>query len=128
MNLIYFWHEGGRRYTAMAVYDKAYELARELKSSDEYREYQKAKDSILSNESARSILRDYRKAELQYQAFALSGQEPPDNLKQELQRLKNVVDMHGPVKRFLEAERRVLIMLADIQRILTDAMNLLEEV
>ena len=33
----------------MATYDKAYELARELKESEEYREYQKAKQAIQAN-------------------------------------------------------------------------------
>jgi len=42
----------------MATYDKAYELARELKTSSEYRDYQKAKQELLANEAALSILKD----------------------------------------------------------------------
>ena len=110
----------------MAVYDKAYELANELKSSEEYKEYQKAKAEVSGNETAMSILRDYRKNELMIQAAVLSGKEPGDKEKAEMERLRGLIDMHGPVKRFLEAERRVIVMFSDIQKILTDALNLLE--
>ncbi len=110
----------------MAVYDKAYELAKELKGSDEYKEYQKAKAGVTSNEAALPILRDYRKAEIAIQTAILSGKEPDSRLLEEMNRLRGVVDMHGPITRFLEAERRILVMMADIQKILVDALNLLE--
>ncbi len=110
----------------MANYDKAHELARDLKESQEYKEYQKAKAEVSSKEEAVSILRDYRKAEITLQAAFLTGQEPDDEQKRELESITNIVDIHGPIKRFLEAERRILLTLTDIQRILTEAMNLLE--
>lgn len=110
----------------MAVYDKAYELARELKGSDEYKEYQKAKAAVTSNEAALPILQDYRKTEIAIQTAVLGGKEPDSKLLEEMKRLREVVDMHGPITRFLEAERRILVMMADIQKILADALNLLE--
>lgn len=109
----------------MAVYDKAYELAKDLKGSEEYREYQKAKADVVGNEQALSMLRQYRKAELSFQAAFLSGTEPDEESRRELEKMSNLVNMHGPIKRYMEAERRMLVTLADIQRILTDAMNLL---
>mgnify|MGYP002411813129 CR=1 FL=1 len=110
----------------MAVYDKAHELASELKQSDEYREYQKAKAQVSDSESAMSILRDYRKQEITFQSALLTGQQPTDDDKKEMERLTGIVEMHGPVKRYLEAERRVFVMFSDIQKILTEALNLLD--
>lgn len=110
----------------MAVYDKAYELANELKRSEEYKEYQKAKAELSGNEAAMSILRDYRKTEVLVQSAVLTGRQPGDEEKSEMERLQGIVDMHGPVKRFLEAERRVFVMVTDIQKILTEALSLLE--
>ncbi|MGI6644103.1 MAG: YlbF family regulator [Bacillota bacterium] len=110
----------------MASYDKAYELASELKASEEYKEYQKVKAEVASSQEALSILRDYRRAEIAFQTALLSGQQPDDRQKEEFETISSIVNMHGPIKRYIEAERRMLVILADIQRILTEAMNLLE--
>ena len=70
----------------MAVYDKAYELANELKRSEEYKEYQKAKAELSGNEAAMSILRDYRKTEVLVQSAVLTGRQPGDE-KERMERL-----------------------------------------
>ena len=108
----------------MATYDKAYELARELKESEEYKEYQKAKQAIQANEAAMSILRDFREKQIRLEMDLLSGKEPDEKAKEEMQKLTDLVNMHGEVKRFMDAERRILIVMSDIQRILTGALNL----
>jgi cell fate (sporulation/competence/biofilm development) regulator YlbF (YheA/YmcA/DUF963 family) len=110
----------------MASYDKAHELARDLKGSEEYKEYQKAKQAIQDNPSAMSILRDFQQKQIEFEMALLSGKEPDPKKKEELQKVSDIVNMHGEVKRFLEAERRILIIMSDIQKILTDALNLLE--
>ena len=110
----------------MATYDKAHELARDLKGSDEYKEYQKAKQTVQDNEAAMSILEDYRKKQLAYEMSFLAGTEVDPEKKQELEKIAELVNMHGAVRRFIEAEQRILVMMSDIQRILIEAMNLLE--
>ncbi|MGI6666922.1 MAG: YlbF family regulator [Bacillota bacterium] len=110
----------------MATYDKAHELARELKSSEEYKEYQKAKQAIQGNSAAMSILRDFQEKQIQFEMGLLTGREPDEKAKEEMQKITDLVNMHGEVKRFLDAERRILIIMSDIQKILTDALNLLD--
>jgi len=110
----------------MASYDKAYELARELKESPEYKEYQKAKQELLANKEALSILRDYRRIQMTAQSMYLSGKEPGEKEKADLARIQEIVNMHGGVQRFIQAEERLLVIMADIQKILYDALNLLE--
>ncbi len=111
----------------MATYDKAYELAAELKRSEEYKEYQKAKAELSANEAALSILRDYRKQELLAQAAMLSGKPLDEKADAEMQRIRKIAQIHGPVQKYIEAERQIIVMLSDVQRILTDSLNLLEE-
>jgi cell fate (sporulation/competence/biofilm development) regulator YlbF (YheA/YmcA/DUF963 family) len=110
----------------LATYDKAHELARALKESDEYKEYQKAKQAILGNDAALSILKEYQRKRLEYDMGLLAGKEPDPSKKQEIDKISEIVSMHGAVKRFLEAEQRIMVMMTDIQRILTDALSLLE--
>lgn len=110
----------------MAVYDKTYELARELKESPEYKEYQKAKHAILENESAISILKNYRQQQFMIQTAALTGKEIDEEIQSEFSKTQEIVNMHGPIQRFLQAEERILVTIADIQKILNDALNMLE--
>ena len=110
----------------MASYDKAYELARELRSCQEYKEYQKAKGAILANESAMGILRDYQEKKMVFEMALLGGKAPDEAEREEMAKLTEIVSMHGEVGRFLEAEARILTVISDVQKILVDAMNLLD--
>lgn len=110
----------------MAAYDKAHELARELKGSDEYKEYQKAKQELQSNDAALSILKEFQKKRLEFEMAFLTGKEPDSSKKKDMERLNEIVSMHGAVKRFLDAEQRIMVMVTDIQNILTEALNLLD--
>ncbi len=110
----------------MAVYDKAYELARELRANPEYKEYQKAKHEISENEKALEILKQYRQQQFLAQTAAMTGQEPSEDIQKGLAKVQELVSMHGPIQRFLQAEERILVTLADIHKILNDALNLLE--
>ncbi len=110
----------------MAVYDKAYELARELKESPEYKEYQKAKQAIQENESAMSILKKYRQQQFLIQTAAMTGKEPDEEIQSEFSKTQDLINMHGTIQRFIQAEERILVTIADIQKILNDALNMLE--
>ncbi len=108
----------------MSVYDKAYELAKMLRESAEYQEYDRARKSITAESTARSILLDYRKSQIQVQAARFAGKEPPEAAVKELERLTGIIDMHKPVSDFLRAENRLLTLIADIQKILGQSLDL----
>ncbi|HHY69341.1 MAG TPA: YlbF family regulator [Bacillota bacterium] len=110
----------------MAVYDKVYELARELKDSPEYKEYQDAKQAIEQSESALQILKDYWQLQLSIQTAFLTGREPDEKTQENFQKTQEIINMHGPIQRFIHAERQILTMLTDIQRILTESLDLLD--
>lgn len=110
----------------MASYDKVYELARELKETPEYKEYQKAKQDIMANENALSILKDYRKLQVSTEAMYISGKEPGEKERAELARIQEIIKMHGPIQRYMQAEDRIMRIMADIHKILYDSLNLLE--
>ncbi|MGE5486069.1 MAG: YlbF family regulator [Ignavibacteriales bacterium] len=108
----------------MSVYDRAHELARMLRESGEYQEYTRARQAIGTESTARSILIDYRKNQIQIQAARLAGKEPPGQAVKELERLGGIIDMHKPISDFLRAENRLLTLLADIQKILGQSLDL----
>lgn len=110
----------------MAVYDKAYELAREIKESPEYKEYQEAKEAIEGSESAIQILRDYWEQQLSIQTALLTGRQPDEKIQESFSKTQEIISMHGPIQRFMRAEKQILTVLADIQKILSDSLDLLD--
>ncbi|MCR4399185.1 MAG: YlbF family regulator [Firmicutes bacterium] len=110
----------------MSVYDRAHELARMLRDTEEYREYRRACEAISGEGTARLILRDYRKNQIEVQAAGLAGRKPSESALAELRRLTEIVEMHKPIMDFLKAESRLLTLIADIQKILGDALDLWE--
>ena len=102
----------------MSVYDKANQLAREIKNSDEYNEYQKIRKKILDNEKTKNMLQDYMKKQMQIQQKKMSGEELTEAEKQEIENLQNMVDLNSDVKKYLQAEYRMSVMLNDLQETL----------
>ncbi|MGM0438171.1 MAG: YlbF family regulator [Bacillota bacterium] len=102
----------------MSTYDLAHKLAKKIKNSDEYQEYQKKKQAILDDEKAKDMLFDYQKQEQKLQSKQISGEELTKEEKEKFENLRNLIQMNNKISEFLEAEQRVSVMLNDLQRIL----------
>ena len=102
----------------MSVYDTSNRLAREIKNSDEYQEYQEIREKILADESTKEMLKDYMEKQMNLQQKQMAGEEPTAEEKEELARIKEVVDLNSDIKEYLEAEHRMSVMLNDLQEIL----------
>jgi cell fate (sporulation/competence/biofilm development) regulator YlbF (YheA/YmcA/DUF963 family) len=107
----------------MSVHDRAYALAGVIKESDEYREYVARRDAIKESEGALGLLRDYRRAEFKVRGAQLLGQEPPDGAVADLTRIGGFIEMHRPLQEFLQAEYRYAVLIADIQKIIGEAVD-----
>ena len=108
----------------MSVYDTANRLAREIKDSEEYTEYQEVREKILEDEDSKQMLKDYMQKQMQIQRKKMSDQELSEEEKQEFERLKNLVDLNSDVKEYLEAEYRMSVMLNDLQKILFEDLDI----
>ncbi len=102
----------------MSLYDMANRLARKLKESDEYSSYQQARRKVMDNERTLEMLQDYQTQRMKLQTKQLSGEELSEDEKQKLENLKEIIDLNADIKKYLDAEYRVSILLDDIQRIL----------
>lgn len=102
----------------MSVYDTANRLAKEIKSSEEYESYQKIREKILDNDSTKKMLKDYMKLQMKFQSRKMSGEDLSEEEQQELDRLKNLVDINSDVKKYLQSEYQMSQMLNDLQNIL----------
>ncbi len=105
----------------MNPYDAAHALAKALRESPEFKEMKKAQDDVKADISAKEMLLDFRREQFNMHKQQLSGVEVSQEQKEKLEKLFEVVNMNSLIKRLLNAEYKVSIMLQDIQKIISEA-------
>ncbi|AZR73809.1 hypothetical protein BBF96_10680 [Anoxybacter fermentans] len=108
----------------MSVYDKAYELAREIKNSNEYQDYLKVKKEVEADETTKKMLLDYQRKQFELQSKQMMGQKLEDAEVEQFEKLAEVVQMNITIRRYLELERRLIVMMNDVQRIITGDLEI----
>lgn len=109
----------------MEVYNQAHALAKALRECQAVLDYEKAKDNL--DEEAKEMLRDFRKHQLNLQKKQLSGEKPDELELKRFQRLNSVINTHLALRNVLEAEYRISVIVADLQKIIAGAIEVLFE-
>lgn len=107
----------------MNPYDAAHRLAKDLRESPEYKEMKAAQKALKEEDSARKMLLDFRGKQLELQKQKLSGLEVSREQEEKMEKLLEVVSMNLTIKRFLQAEYKVAVLLQDIQKIIGEATD-----
>ena len=108
----------------MNVYDQAHALARSLKESPEYLEFQRLKEAAYSDETNRVLLDEYKKLQYQLQLCMAQGEKPNEDDLQRMQRLAGILQFNPDASAYLLAEVRFQKILADIYKILADVAGI----
>ncbi len=107
---------------APVVYDTAKRLADELRQSEEYTAYAKARERAEANESTRALLKQYERLQFRAQAAVVAG-ERDDETMQKLQKIVELLQFDEDASACLLAEYRFKTMLGDVYRILAEAVG-----
>ncbi|MBW6463340.1 MAG: YlbF family regulator [Dethiobacteria bacterium] len=105
----------------MNPHDAAHALAKSLRESADFKELKGAQAELKTDQSARSMLLDFRNEQLEVQKQQLSGVKIAPEQEEKLEKLYEVINMNNTIKRFLQAEYRVAVLLRDIHKIIGDA-------
>jgi cell fate (sporulation/competence/biofilm development) regulator YlbF (YheA/YmcA/DUF963 family) len=109
--------------SSMNVYDCAHALAKAIKTSPEFKQFKKAGEKIQKDASAKKMLTDLRKAQLELQKQKMSGLEVAPDQEKRLSQMFEVVNLNQVVKEYMETEYRFSIILTDIQDIISRSME-----
>jgi cell fate (sporulation/competence/biofilm development) regulator YlbF (YheA/YmcA/DUF963 family) len=103
------------------IYDKAHDLARALKASQEYGVFLAAKEALATDAEAKKMVRDFilKKTELEYESF--SGKEDKVKVEQ-LQRMYELMAHNAKARNFMEAYTRFQRTMADVSKIIGEAV------
>ena len=108
----------------MQIYDEANVLARAIRESEDCRAYRQLRQKIESDETARALLREYKKLQMQLQLAAVAGAEVSNDDTQRFQQIGALLFAGENTSRFLLLEMRLQQTMADVFKTLSDAAGL----
>ncbi|MDQ0897010.1 MULTISPECIES: YlbF family regulator [unclassified Paenibacillus] len=107
----------------MNVHDKAYELAKAIKESREYKDMKEFRSIINGDASSKSLLEDFRNRQNELQQKMAGGDMPPQEDMEQLQKLYEELALNPRINQLFDAERRLSIVLEDVQRIIAEPLE-----
>lgn len=107
----------------MKVYDKANELAKDLKESNEYITYKRIKDEVYANPELKEQIKEFDKVRYEAQVLAIQGEKQDEEKIKKLQELYEILMKEPKVKEYFDAEVRFNVLLADVNKIIGEAVK-----
>lgn len=108
----------------MYVYDQARILTKGIRESMEYRTLMDAKKKVDGDPAAKKMISDYRTQQIELQKLQLLNQKVPDDKMRAFRQLHDIAGANLNVRNYLEAEQKFAVMMADVQKILAEGLNL----
>lgn len=108
----------------MNVYDQAHTLARTIRESDEFREYEKLRERAYSDDTNRALLDEYKRTQFKMQARIASGERMDEEEFQKMQKIASLLQFNPDASAYLMSEFRFQKMLADVYKIIADVAGI----
>lgn len=107
----------------MYVYDCVNNLAKALKESKEFKEFKEVKESVMKVEGLKEQIDEFEKIRYEEQLLAMQGEKQSEEKMKKLQELYNILVKNPDVKDYFDKEVRFNIMMADVNKIIGEAIK-----
>lgn len=108
----------------MNVYDQAHHLAKAIKESEEFKQYDYLKKVIDQNEELSKMVKDFQTKQFELQAKQMMGEQMPADMMQQVQDLYQIMMKDPTASQYMQAEMRFSLMMNDVYKILGEVMGL----
>ena len=108
----------------MNVYDESHNLARAIKESNEYKEFNSLRQEAEKDEQFMEMLKDIQGKQFEIQAAQMQGKEPDAEMMNQMNSLFAMIGTKPEAAAYFEAEARFSMMLKDVFDILGEVVNL----
>lgn len=105
----------------MYVYDEANNLAKAIQESKEYKEYKQVKEEIAKIPELKSKIEDFEKIRYEVQVMSFQGQKEDSEKMKKLQEMYDILNKEAKIKEYFDIEVRFNIMLADVNKIISES-------
>lgn len=116
-------HFKGEGDKNMNVYDTANRLAQEIKTSEEYVNYKMAKEALSLKPELKKKIQEFEQARYEAQLIAMQTGKSDEEKTKRMQQLYIELIENDEAKRFFETETKFNIVLADVNKIIGDAVK-----
>lgn len=107
----------------MNVYDTANRLAGEIKQSEEYMNYKMAKQALNLNTELKEKMAEFEKARYEVQIEMMQTGKNDEEKYKHVQDLYAKLVENNEAKRFFDAETKFNVMIADVNKIIGEAIR-----
>jgi cell fate (sporulation/competence/biofilm development) regulator YlbF (YheA/YmcA/DUF963 family) len=99
------------------LYDLAYEMEKAIRNSNEYIQLKRLYDEVNRDEAARRMFDNFRQIQMDLQQKQMMGMDISQEEVEHAQKTVALVQQHHTIARLMEAEQRMSMMVADLNRI-----------
>lgn len=108
----------------MNVYDQAHILARAMRDSEEFKEYDRLREPAYADSTNKALLDEYKRLQYRLQATMAAGKTMDEQDFQRMQQIGALLQYNQDARDYLLAEFRFQKLLADIYKILADVAGI----
>ena len=106
----------------MNVYDEAHSLARAIRESNEFKEFDRMRVEVDNDKECSDMLKELQELQMQLQTLQLTGQTPDQTVIQRFQSLSTMAATKPLAARYLQAQGAFSVMINDVFGIIGEAM------
>lgn len=99
-------------------------LAEAIQQSDEYRQFEALKASVMENETNRTLLKEYQRTQTRLQMAAAAGVNADEADVERFNRMSSLLYMNGDVAQYLVAQMRLQQMAGEVFQRVAKAASL----
>ncbi len=107
----------------MNVYDEAHNLAKAIKESNEFREFDRIRKEVDSDKETSDMLKELTELQMQLQAAQLTGQQPDKDLFARFQSLNTMAMTKPLAMQYMQAQFALATMMNDVFGIVGEAIK-----
>lgn len=107
----------------MNIYDKAHDLAKAMKDSQEVQEITAAVKLIDADPESKRMLDDFRNRQNELQQRMMSGDMPSPEEMEKMEKQFEVLSLNLNIRRLFDAEQRLSVIIQDVNKIIADSLQ-----
>ena len=108
----------------MNVYDEAHNLARAIKESNEFKEFDRMRKEVESDPEVSAMLGEFQQLQIEFQTAQMSGGEMSQDTLARMQSLSTMLATKPLAAKFMQTEAAFSVMMNDVFSILGEAMGM----
>jgi len=107
----------------MNVYDEAHSLAKAIKESNEFKEFDRIRKEVDKDKECSDMLKELTELQVQLQTAQLTGQQPDKDLFARFQSPSTMVMTKPLAAQYMQAQMAIATMMNDVFGIVGEAIR-----